>query len=80
MFYLFTTSACPNCPRAKEVLASSKLNYSLIDASTTDGLNLARRFSVASVPTLLEVNEQQEALNQWAGIDAILSYQEIACS
>lgn len=73
MFLLFTTPMCPNCPRAKQLVQEKDIDVNLIDASTPEGLDLARKYSVAQVPTLLEVDENEEVLNQHSGIEAIIN-------
>jgi glutaredoxin len=52
-FLLFTTPICPRCPAAKKLLEEKKIKYELIDASKPHGLEMARKFQVAQVPTLI---------------------------
>lgn len=71
MFLLFTTQACPNCPRAKELIDEKKPETTLIDASTPEGLDRARKYNIAQVPSLVEIDDAEELLHQFSGLDAI---------
>jgi glutaredoxin len=50
---LFTTQICPKCPAAKKLLEDRKIKYELIDASEPKGLEMARKFQIMQVPTLV---------------------------
>ena len=53
--YLFTTSTCPNCKMAKEMLAEEQ--YEVIDAERHPGL--AAQYGIMQAPTLLVVEDGQ---------------------
>lgn len=75
MYLLFTTPSCPNCPRAKSLLAQSGIPVELIDAGEREGLEKARKFHVAHVPTLLELSSQSnEVLHQYDGLEKITTF------
>ena len=76
MFYLFTTQACPNCPKAKQLVTEKNPEAELVDASSPEGLDLARKFNVAQVPTLLEAGDDSQIIQQHSGIDEIIKYLE----
>jgi glutaredoxin len=50
---LFTTQICPKCPAAKKLLEDRKIKYELVDASEPHGLEMARKFQIMQVPTLV---------------------------
>ena len=76
MLLLFTTPHCPNCPKAKLLAAEKLPDASLIDASFPEGLNRARKYNVAQVPTLLEINEEGSEIRRFSGIDDIVNFIE----
>ena len=53
--YLFTTSTCPNCKMAKEMLAEEQ--YEVIDAERHP--DLAAQSGIMQAPTLLVVEDGQ---------------------
>ena len=48
---------CPNCPAAKKLLEESGKEYELVDASRPEGLEKARKYNIAQVPTLVVLEE-----------------------
>jgi ribonucleoside-triphosphate reductase (formate) len=68
---LFTTPTCPNCPAAKVFLDVSGLDFELVDASKPEGLNLARKYGVGSVPTLVVVDDKGSMTDSAYGLDDI---------
>ena len=55
--YLFTTSTCPNCKIAKQMLAEAEEEYQLIDAEKNP--ELVSRYGIMQAPTLV-VSEGDE--------------------
>ena len=53
---LFTTSTCPKCPAAKNWLDSNAVNYEAIDNRRVDFMELAEKYDVQSVPTLIAID------------------------
>lgn len=74
MNYLFTTPSCPNCPRAKEVLHNAGVEIQLVDASTAEGLGLAKQHQVMQVPSLLIQQNDTETFESFHGLKKILAY------
>jgi glutaredoxin len=68
---LFTTSNCPKCPATKDLLIAKNFEFEHIDASTKEGLDLARKYGVGAVPTLVVVDENGERKDSAHGIDEI---------
>jgi ribonucleoside-triphosphate reductase (formate) len=68
---LFTTPTCPNCPAAKTLLELKELDFELVDASTPEGLNLARKYGVGSVPTFIIIDSKGEIKDSAKGVDEI---------
>jgi glutaredoxin len=54
---LFTTKACPKCPAVKTLLENSETNYFAIDDSMLNFMEMADKYSVRSVPTLMAVDQ-----------------------
>jgi ribonucleoside-triphosphate reductase len=69
--FLFTTPTCPNCPAVKDILEVRQIEYELVDASTPKGLELARKFGVGRVPTLIETDDNGHLKTSSYGIDEI---------
>jgi len=75
-YKLFTTPTCVYCPKVKEFMKTVTLIGESIDASTPEGFELAKKFEVSSVPTVLffeddkivavthKVDEIKKILNQ----------------
>lgn len=73
---LFTTATCPKCPATKDMLIAKNIEFEHIDASTKEGLDLARKYGVGSVPTLVVVDDSGERKDSAHGIDEIESLVE----
>lgn len=52
---LFTTKTCPNCKAAYQALESSKMSFDKVDAEEQE--ELARKYNIMQVPTLVIVKE-----------------------
>lgn len=74
MNYLFTTPSCPNCPRAKETLLKSDLEVQVVDASTPEGLDLAKQHQVMQVPSLILQKKNGQGFQSFHGLEKILAY------
>ncbi|MBW2992074.1 hypothetical protein KY345_02540, partial [Candidatus Woesearchaeota archaeon] len=61
---------CPNCPAAKNLLEEKKIEFELVDASVPEGLEKARKFNIAQVPTLV-VLEDNKVVKSVYGVDNI---------
>ena len=60
-YKLFTTPTCHKCPLMKEHMSSKDIVGDFIDASTPEGLDIARKFNVTAVPLVIFFdNELQE--------------------
>ena len=61
--YLFTTSTCPNCKIAKQMLAEAEEEYQLIDAEKNP--ELVSRYGIMQAPTLvvIEGDETKKYVN-----------------
>ena len=44
---------CPNCPKVKEFMKTIDMKGEFIDAATSEGLEQARKFDIAAVPTVV---------------------------
>ena len=56
-YKVFFTPQCPKCPSIKAYLGKQDLKAELIDAATPEGLDEARKFNVANVPTVIFFDE-----------------------
>jgi ribonucleoside-triphosphate reductase len=50
---------CPNCPKVKEFMKTVDMKGELVDASTDEGLMQAEKFNVASVPTVVFLDDDK---------------------
>lgn len=72
---LFTTQSCPKCPSFKKRLEEfSNINVENVNASTPEGLDEARKYSVSSVPTAIFFENGNEKARAYSieDIDSIL--------
>jgi len=58
-YKLFTTPTCVYCPKVKEFMKTQTLIGESIDASTPDGFELAKKFNVSAVPTVLFFEDEK---------------------
>lgn len=72
-YKLFTTRMCPKCPAVKEFMQTVELKGKFIDASTPEGLEEARKYSLSVVPTVLFFDEQENLVATCHTIDEIKS-------
>lgn len=71
---LFTTPSCPNCPTAKNLLGIKGVEFDLVDASTKEGLEMARKFGVSSVPALIVLDDQNSIRDSARNLDEIEAF------
>lgn len=74
MYLLFTTPSCPQCPRAKEFLENKAAEFAVIDASQPRGLELARKYQLRAVPSLVEVDNDGQATKSFFGTEEIFEH------
>ena len=55
--YMFSTVHCTKCPEVKEALSKKNVEVEYIDAEETP--ELAMRYMVMSVPSIVEVSEDE---------------------
>ena len=70
-YLLFTTKSCPNCPKAKEEMAGTPY-LKVLD--TTDNMDLARKYGVRSVPTLVVC--ENNAYKTYSGLSDIIGFKK----
>lgn len=68
---LFTTKTCPNCPAAKDFLDLKGIDYEPVDASEPQGLELAKKYGIGTVPTLITIDDNDEMIDSATSIDEI---------
>ena len=68
--YLFTTSTCPNCKTAKEVLNNVGVNYRIINAE--DEPLLARKLRIMQAPTLVRL--ENGVTSKITGVSDIIAF------
>ena len=69
-FLLFTTSLCSKCSSAKKLLETAGIKYELMNASTPEGLEKARKYEITQVPTLI-ILEEGKIISKAHDIDEI---------
>lgn len=70
-YKLFFTPMCPKCPSIKEFMKTIKIEGQLVDATTSEGLDEARKYKVASVPTVLFLDDEENIVAQAHSLDEI---------
>ncbi len=56
-FLLFTTTTCPNCKIAKEVLDKKGISYKVVDAN--ENADLCKKLDIMSAPTLVNITDDE---------------------
>ena len=60
-YKLFTTRFCHKCPAMKELLmGQNKISGESVDASTPEGMVVARQYNITGVPTVVFLDEGVE--------------------
>ena len=64
-YLLFFTPMCIRCPSVKKFMKESEIEGEEIDASSGKGVDLAKKYNIKSVPTIvfLEGNEEKHRAN-----------------
>lgn len=74
---LFTTLTCPKCPAVKNWLDSMEINYEMIDNRHADFYQMAEKYNIHSVPTLIAFDRETAEIwraSEQAEIVAKLNY------
>jgi len=68
----FSKNNCTACPQAKAKVKQLK-NYEIeyIDVSTEEGKDAIEKYSLLSVPTVIEVDENNNEIKRHVGLSAI---------
>jgi glutaredoxin len=67
-YKLFTLPRCPKCPAAKELVGE---RAEQINCGTKEGMEEARNYQVATVPTLLVINDEGLVTKRITEVDII---------
>ena len=65
------TPMCPDCGEIKEFIKEKEIDGEIIDATLDAGLELAQKFDVSNVPTILFFNEKDEIVSEASSVDDI---------
>ena len=52
--YLISTRTCPNCNMVKKMLKEANVEFTPLLAEENEGAELARKFNICAVPTLID--------------------------
>ena len=52
--YLISTHTCPNCSMVKKMLQEAHVEYTPLFAEEPQGAELAEKFNICAVPTLID--------------------------
>ena len=69
---LFTTSTCPNCAAAKDMLNAAGIRYTVVQAE--ENKDLARKYKIMQAPTL--VIDSNGKVDKFAGLSALTVFVE----
>ena len=60
-YMLFFTPMCPKCPKVKEYMdENTALEKEWVNAGTKEGLELARKYNIMAVPTVIFFDSGEE--------------------
>jgi len=72
---VFTSSNCPHCPRAERIVGGvapaykdKGLSHEKIRTRTSEGKDLAMRYNVQGVPTILFLDDSEKELTRIVGV------------
>lgn len=71
---LFTTNTCSKCPAIKNWLGQADIDYFAIDNSMLNFWEMAEKYNVRSVPTLLALNEEGKEVWRASELSEIQQY------
>ncbi|MCC6643388.1 hypothetical protein IT411_01445 [Candidatus Peregrinibacteria bacterium] len=61
-YLLFTTTTCPKCPAVKNLLNELQISYFSIDNTMLNFHELAEKYQVRSVPTVIGIGHSDEEI------------------
>ena len=59
-YILITTSTCPKCPVVKEYMEEVEVEGEDVNASEPEGLEIAKKYGVTAVPTVIFLEGDEE--------------------
>ena len=62
-YKLFYSESCPSCPAVKDYVSNLKIVGEMVNASTDEGLDEARKYGIYSTPTVLLFDQDQNILS-----------------
>ncbi len=71
---VFTTPMCPNCHLVKQEIEQKKFPFELIDASSENGFELAKKYTISSVPAAVFIDDSNEIVSIELGFEHIEKY------
>ncbi|MBW2965105.1 hypothetical protein KY363_06620 [Candidatus Woesearchaeota archaeon] len=75
-YKLFTTRFCHKCPAMKEFMSGqTKVTGSFVDCSSPEGLELAKKFNITRVPTVMffEGDEVKHTCHEKDEVEGVLN-------
>ena len=73
--FVFVSSNCPHCPNAEKVVEDTAPEYSdkglsfrKVRMKTSEGKELASRYNVMAVPTILLLDEEDNEIQRLVGV------------
>jgi hypothetical protein len=70
-YKIFFTPMCPKCPAIKEFMKGTGIEGEFLDATTPEGLEQARKYQIASVPTVLFLDEKDEVISSAHNLEEV---------
>jgi glutaredoxin len=70
-YKFFMTPMCPDCGEIKEFIKQQDIKGEIIDATVDAGLELAQKYEVTNVPTVVFLNENEEVVSEASSVDDI---------
>jgi glutaredoxin len=70
-YKLFFTPMCPKCPAIKEFIKTTSVEGEFIDATTSEGLEQARKYEVSQLPTVIFLDDKGEVVSKAHSIEEV---------
>lgn len=70
----FQTPACGQCRMVEQVLKKNNVPFKDVDCTSEEGEELAGKYNVHHVPTVIVVNEDGSEVTRYCNLPAILDF------
>ena len=71
---------CPKCHKVLQhcnALKEKGLNFQVYDLETVNGLAETSYYGILSVPTIIEVDSEDNEIKRWMGLEELIKFNQI---